>query len=91
MDMLTRLMADSPLGIFVITLVAFIFGMLAWALRDLHRERVRLLCPVRSRPATVVFRLTPSLLRSDVVRCSVFARPPITCGKACLHPERGGV
>ena len=71
----------------VLTVVSalFIFGM---ALREVgvrYRRRERLFCPVRQRMARVVFGTWPDGEPADVIRCSVFGRRPITCGKACLH------
>jgi hypothetical protein len=66
--------------------VAIMFGMMLWRGRPTARERLRLRCPVRLRTARVLFRLAPTGERVDVVRCSVFGRRPISCGKMCLHP-----
>ena len=63
-----------------------VFGMMLWALRRVTRERKRLLCPVRLRSVRVLFRLAPDGARTEVLRCSVFGRRPITCGQVCLHP-----
>lgn len=63
-----------------------VFGMMLWKGRLTTREFLRLRCPVRLRPARVHFRLAPTGERIDVVRCSVFGRRPITCGKVCMHP-----
>ena len=62
-----------------------IFGMLFWSIRDVTRERLSLFCPVRLRRVRVLFRLAPDGKRTDIVRCSVFGRRPVTCGKVCLH------
>jgi hypothetical protein len=75
----------SPLVVFVAASLLFVLGMMLWALRNMTRERLRLLCPVRLRSARVLFKLAPNALRTDVLRCSVFGRQPITCGKVCLH------
>jgi hypothetical protein len=69
------------------------FGMMVmmlWALRNVTRRRERISCPVRLRPARVMFRVAPDGKRTDVLRCSVFGRRPITCGKACLRPVAAG-
>lgn len=71
------------LGVVALMLV---FGMMLWTGRGLKRERIRLHCPVRLRPARVLFRLAPDGKRIDVLHCSVFGRQCITCGKACLSP-----
>ena len=47
-------------------------------------------CPVERRMAKVLFRTGPGGERTDVVRCSIFGRRPVTCTKACLaEPLRG--
>jgi hypothetical protein len=65
--------------------LAIMFGVILWNVRDLTRERKWIFCPVWLRPVRVLFRLAPDGARSDVLRCSVFGRRPITCGKVCLH------
>jgi hypothetical protein len=65
--------------------LAILFGMLLWNVRAVTRERLWIFCPVRLRSVMVLFRLAPNGARSDVLRCSVFGRRPITCGKVCLH------
>ena len=62
-----------------------IFALMLRALLRANRERVRIQCPVRLRRVRVLFGLAPDGRRSNVIRCSVFGRSPITCGKACLH------
>lgn len=59
--------------------VAVVLGMMLWSARDADRRRERIICPVRLRPARVVFGRHPM----HVVRCSIFGRRPITCGKVC--------
>jgi hypothetical protein len=73
--------------ILVITVASLfvMFGMLLWNVRDAIRERRWIFCPVRLRVVKVLFRLAPNGERTDVIRCSVFGRRPLTCGKACLH------
>lgn len=67
-----------------------IFALLMlWTLCSVTRERRRFVCPIQMRPARVLFSLTPTGRRADVVRCSVFGGRPITCGKMCL-PDTGG-
>jgi hypothetical protein len=65
--------------------LAVIFAWMLWSVWRSYRERARLRCPVRLRPVRVLFDLGPDGRRTDVLRCSVFGRRPITCGKACLH------
>ena len=66
------------------------YGALFWAFFRRTRLRKRLHCPVRLRAADVLFRLAPDGARIDVLRCSVFGRRPITCGKVCLRPAAQG-
>jgi hypothetical protein len=84
-------MNPMPLELVMVATIAallVVFGALLWrALRSVARERARVICPVRLRPAKVGFALAPDGTRADVLRCSVFGRRPITCGKACL-PRR---
>ena len=72
----------------ILTVVSFIALFVMMALRDIRkadRRRVRLVCPVRLRRVRVLFRLWPDGEPADVLRCSVFGRRPLTCGKACLN------
>ena len=72
--------------------LAVMFGMALWQARTAFRRRERLVCPVRLRRVTVRFGLWPDGVPADVIRCSVFGRRPITCGKVCLDrrvPARG--
>ena len=71
----------------VLSLVALavVFVAMLWAAR--RPERV--FCPVRLRRVRVSFRLAPNGARSDVVRCAVFGRRPITCGKPCVQLMNG--
>jgi hypothetical protein len=62
-----------------------IFGMFFWSIRHVTRERLSLFCPVRLRRVRVLFRLAPDGKRTDILRCSVFGRRPVTCGKVCLQ------
>ena len=62
-----------------------IFGLLFWSIRNVSREQLSLLCPVRLRRVRVLFRLAPDGKRTDILRCSVFGRHPVTCGKVCLQ------
>jgi hypothetical protein len=78
----------SGLDLLLLFTVVSLFAMVAmmlWSVRDMNRERRRLFCPVRLRSVRVLFRLAPNGTRTDVLRCSVFGRRPITCGKLCLH------
>ncbi|HJQ83435.1 MAG TPA: hypothetical protein VKA21_05120 [Candidatus Binatia bacterium] len=68
--------------------VVVIFALLLWSVRAEVRERIRLFCPVRLRRVRVLFRIAPNGQREDVLRCSVFGRRPVTCGKVCLHAAR---
>jgi hypothetical protein len=71
--------------VLVIGALLVISGM---AVRDIGRayfRRERLVCPVRLRRVRVLFRLRPDGAREDVIRCSVFGRRPLTCGKVCLR------
>ena len=61
--------------------IAVLFVMSLNELRGYHRMRLR--CPVRLRPARVDFEMGPGGKTTDVLRCSIFGRRPITCGKAC--------
>ena len=61
-----------------------VLGMLLWSARAERRERVVVVCPLRMRPTPVLFRLGLTGVRTDVIRCSVFGRGPVTCGKTCL-------
>jgi hypothetical protein len=70
-----------------IALLAVMFAMMLWTMWRATREGARLQCPVRLRRAYVRFRLGLNGERVDVIRCSVFGRRPITCGKTCLHPH----
>ena len=73
--------------ILVLTIASLfvMFGMFLWSVRDVVRERRWLFCPIRLRVVMVLFRLAPNGQRTDVIRCSVFGRRPVTCGKVCLH------
>jgi hypothetical protein len=70
----------------VLTMVSLfvIFALALWETRGASRRQERLFCPVRRRRVRVLFRLWPGGDPADVIRCSVFGRRPITCGKACL-------
>ena len=63
-----------------------ILGLTIWSARDTGREGARIICPIGLRPVRVLFRVSPLGRRVDVLRCSMFGRGPITCGKGCLHP-----
>lgn len=68
----------SILSLFVV------FGMLLWSARAERRQRAMVVCPLRMRPTPVLFRLGRTGVRTDVLRCSVFGRGAVTCGKSCL-------
>jgi len=80
-------------ALMLVTIVslAVIFVMMLWTMWRATRERARVRCPVRLRRARVLFRLGAAGERTDVVRCSIFGRRPVTCGEACLraHPAFG--
>lgn len=67
--------------------LAILVGVIAYSIRKLA-ERRRLACPVRLRPASVLFSLSPTGERLDVLRCSIFGRRSPSCGKVCVHPAR---
>ena len=87
---LTPSMPLSVNGYLEVLLLLAVFSLVvlfAMGLREIRRaytRRERIFCPVRLRRARVRFRLWPDGERADVIRCSVFGRRPITCGKACL-------
>ena len=66
------------------------YGGLLWVLPGLTRMRERVRCPVQPRVANVLFQVSRDGTRVDVLRCSVFGRRPITCGKVCLRPAARG-
>jgi len=65
--------------------IMVVFAMLLWRAWPTVRERLSLICPVRLRRARVHFSLAPTGERMDVLRCSIFGRRPISCGKVCMH------
>ena len=67
-----------------IVALIMLIGILAWGTLTWNREAVHLFCPARRRWVRAVFRLDADGRRTDVLRCSVFGRRPITCGKPCL-------
>lgn len=62
-----------------------ILGMMLWMAFGTGKRRERLVCPARLRGARVLMRIAPNGRPTDVIRCSIFGRRPITCGKVCLH------
>ena len=71
----------------VVLVIAVLLVIAGMAVRDIGRayfRRERFVCPVRLRRVRVLFRLWPDGAREDVIRCSVFGRRPVTCGKVCL-------
>jgi len=80
-----------PIGyVQLVVLICIASVLVAYAIlfsstRSVRRRRERLFCPVRLRMARVLFRLAPDGSRADVIRCSVFGRRPITCGKSCMN------
>jgi hypothetical protein len=80
----------NPIPMLLLLTVASLIALFALALRELrgaYRRRERLLCPVRLRRVRVLFRLWPDGEPADVIRCSVFGRRPVTCGKVCLGAQ----
>jgi hypothetical protein len=75
------------LMLITIASLAVIFVMMLWTMWHATREITRLRCPVRLRRVRVLFRLGEAGERIDIVRCSIFGRRPVTCGKACLRPQ----
>jgi len=73
--------------LFTIASLAVLFVMMLWSMWQATREGAHLRCPVRLRRARILFRLGAAGERIDIVRCSIFGRRPVTCGKACLHPH----
>jgi hypothetical protein len=65
--------------------IVVLFVMSLRELRGLYRWRERVLCPLRLRTVRVDFRIGADGRRADVLRCSLFGRRPITCGKRCLN------
>ena len=76
--------------ILVVTIVslAALFALALWEIGRSGQRAVRLRCPVRLRRVRVLFGVGPHGEPVDVIRCSVFGRRPVTCGKVCLHPHR---
>jgi len=60
-------------------------GIVVWSVLHWNEEPARFFCPVRLRRVRAVFRLDEHGRRIDVLRCSVFGRRPLSCGKACLR------
>ena len=84
---------DSHLSVLVAVAVMaliIVLGTIVWSVLSWNREPVRLVCPARLRRVRAVFRLDRNGKRIDVLRCSVFGRRPITCGKVCLHTASSG-
>ena len=65
------------------------YAVLVGAIRNAFRRRERLFCPVRLRTARVDFQLSADGTRTDVLRCSIFGRRPVTCGKVCMAAAAG--
>jgi hypothetical protein len=70
----------------LLAIVALLVGyaVLVGAVRNAFRRREWLFCPVRLRKARVDFQLAGDGTATDVLRCSIFGRRPVTCGKACM-------
>jgi len=60
-----------------------VFLMSLREIRGVSRWHARLRCPVRLRRARVEFRIAGDGTPAEVLRCSIFGRRPITCGKVC--------
>jgi hypothetical protein len=74
---------DGYLRIAILALLVG-YATLVGAIRSAFRRRERLFCPARLRTARVDFQLAGDGSRTDVLRCSIFGRRPITCGKVCM-------
>jgi hypothetical protein len=74
----------------IIGVLLFVAVLIAYALVTRLRDTIgqRLFCPVRRRLAKVTFLVTAAGQRIDVVRCTIFGRRPITCGKVCTAEPR---
>jgi hypothetical protein len=84
---------DGYLDLFMVgVLVAFavVLGIIVWSVLYWNEEPARFVCPVRLRRVRAVFRLDDDGRRIDVLRCSVFRRTPITCGKPCTRTASAG-
>ena len=75
----------EALLLFTVASLIVIFIMSLREMRGQYRRRVKLFCPVRLRRVRVLFGLWPDGEPADVLRCSVFGRRPVTCGKVCLN------
>jgi hypothetical protein len=71
----------------VVVSLFVMLGMMLWMARR-STERTRAYCPVARTPVDVVFEVGPTGTRTDVLRCWIFGRRPVTCAKTCLHPAR---
>ena len=79
-------------GLMIAGFVALIVmvGIAVWSVFHWNEEPVRFFCPVRLRRVRAVFRLDDDGRRLDVLRCNVFGRRAITCGKPCVHTAPAG-
>jgi hypothetical protein len=79
------LSVNGVLEFILLLTIASIAAMFVMSLNELRGYyRAHLRCPVRLRPARVDFEMGPGGKATDVLRCSIFGRRPITCGKACM-------
>ena len=79
------LSVNGVLEFIMLLTIASIAVLLVMSLNELRGHyRARLRCPVRLRPARVDFEIGPGGKPTDVLRCSIFGRGALTCGKACL-------
>jgi hypothetical protein len=88
MPLAIPLSVHALLDILLVLTIAALVVIAGMAVRDIGRayfRRERLVCPVRQRRVQVLFRLWPDGARADVIRCSVFGRGAVTCGKVCLQ------
>src|SRR5262245_29860135 len=78
-------------GLMIARFVALIVMVgIVWSVLHCNEEPARFLCPVRLRRVRAVFRLDEDGRRIDVLRCNVFGRHSITCGKPCVHTASAG-
>ena len=79
-------------GLMIVAFGALIImvGIVVWSVLHWNEDPARFFCPVRLRRVRAVFRLDEHGRRIDVLRCSVFGRRSITCGKPCMHTAAAG-
>jgi hypothetical protein len=82
------LLVDGNLDLLLwasVAVIVVILGMMVWMAWHSGERRERLICPVRLRSARVLMQVTASGRPKDVIRCSIFGRRPMTCGKPCMR------